>query len=117
MKYYKNKLTPERQKWWESLTETEQYLRTCAFRLEKFDKSEQKSLLNNKLNYPGMRLLAKRNIRGLKVAIKAIKREFSVKGYWIRGYESKMFWCCGCCQQIIPKYSEYCPHCGQRVID
>lgn len=114
MKYYKDKATPERMAWWKKLPKKEQYLRTQLFRLEKYDKSEQKKLASRK---DESMKFAKQNIRGLKIVIKAIKRQLLVKGDWRRDGPYSVAWYCGHCQQPIPIYANYCLYCGQKVAD
>lgn len=76
MKYYKENATIERRLWWNSLPEREQALRTCLFRLKKWDIPEHKTLFayNNSACAQ-----IKENISMFKLMAKALKRQLPVK--------------------------------------
>lgn len=119
MNYYNDIATPERLKWWAGLPEREQDMRIALFRLEKLAIPERKSLLrlvdappkhgNSRQN------VIKNDIRLLKIAAKAIRRQLPVCGYAKKVNGGTVEWRCGHCQQEMPFYAEYCPVCGQKV--
>ena len=123
MKYYNENSTIERRLWWNSLPEREQALRTCLFRLKKWDIPEHKTLLAYKLTYKGVDdayVHVKANIRMFKLMAKALKRQLPVKSHaFVVKHPTYKFakWCCGHCQQEIPLDVNYCPNCGQRTDD
>lgn len=111
MEYFKNTATRERQRWWECLPAREQYLRTCLFRLKKWDIPEQKSLLSYQENqYDEPQKFIKKRIRLLKIAIQAVKRQLPV-----RPHGSRRGVHCGHCKAIIAVYMAYCPDCGHKI--
>ena len=119
MNYYNDIATPERLEWWAGLPEREQDMRIALFRLEKLAIPERKSLLrlvdappehgNSRQN------VIKNDIRLLKIAAKAIRRQIPVCGYAKKVNGGATEWLCGHCQQAMPVYAEYCPNCGQKV--
>ena len=119
MNYYNDIATPERLKWWAGLPEREQDTRIALCRLEKLAIPERKSLLrlvdappehgNSRQN------VIKNDIRLLKIAAKAIRRQIPVCGYAKKVNGGATEWLCGHCQQEMPFYAEYCPLCGQKV--
>lgn len=122
MKYFKENATIERRLWWNSLPEREQALRTCLFRLKKWDIPEHKTLLAYKRTYKGVDdayIHVKANIRMFKLMAKALKRQLPVKSqaHFVKQCPNYgvFEWCCGHCQHIIPGYAKYCPYCGQRT--
>ena len=119
LNYYNDIATPERLKWWAGLPEREQDMRIALFRLEKLAIPERKSLLrlvdappehgNSRQN------VIKNDIRLLKIAAKAIRRQIPVCGYAKKVNGGATEWLRGHCQQEMPFYAEYCPLCGQKV--
>lgn len=122
MKYFKENATIERRLWWNSLPEREQAMRTCLFRLKKWDIPEHKTLLAYKRTYKGVDdayIHVKANIRMFKLMAKALKRQLPVKSqaHFVKQCPNYgvFEWCCGHCQHIIPGSAKYCPNCGQRT--
>ncbi len=114
MKYYKKKVTTERRFWWSYLPEQEQALHAFLHRL-KSGISKQKVLLK----HSGGAKDVKEEIRTLKFAARAVKRQLTVEGDFKIKHRSRttvIAWCCRHCQQAIPEDSKYCPYCGQRLV-
>lgn len=94
-------MTPERQKWWDSLPAEEKCVR-IAIKKEKSYMSFYKS--DGALNIRGF-------IKYQKLLIKALRKQIAMRP---RPWSSKKFLVCPCCRKWVYEQT-YCKMCGQKL--
>lgn len=94
-------MTPERQRWWDSLPAEEKCVR-IAIKKEKSYMSFYKS--DGALNIRGF-------IKYQKLLIKALRKQIAMRP---RPWSSKKFLVCPCCRKWVYEQT-YCKLCGQKL--
>lgn len=94
-------MTPERQKWWDSLPTEEKRVR-IAIKKEKSYMSFYKS--DGALNIRGF-------IKYQKLLIKALRKQIAMRP---RPWSSEKFLVCPCCRKWVYEQT-YCKMCGQKL--
>ncbi len=103
-------MTPERQKWWDSLPTNEKILCENLKAQRILLSVDKEALTNNK----GKTSIAKM-IRRQKVLIKAIKHELDrSKVAKVKKSAAGEFYCDNCCQ-FVQRYDNYCAVCGRKL--
>lgn len=112
-------MTPERQKWWDSLPKEEKRVRQDIKRLMDDIYYSKESLQLEKLQAPKKKLDFKnlivsyqlQRIREHKRLIKALRKQISQRP---RPWSSKKFLVCPCCRKWVYEQT-YCKLCGQKL--
>ena len=96
-------MTPERQKWWDSLPKEERLVR-LAIKKEKQYFSLYKSEAASTVNIWDF-------IKYQKLLIKALRKQIAMRP---RLWSSKKFLVCPCCRKLVYEQT-YCKMCGQKL--
>lgn len=100
-------MTPERQKWWDSLPAEEKRVR--------MDIDEFKRMIrHNKKHLIPYVAFAKYCIRYNKKAIKALRKQIAMRPYVLKTTIGN-FDKCPCCSVRLIKYFPHCACCGQKL--
>lgn len=97
-------MTPERQKWWDSLPAEEKRVREDIDEFKRMIKHNKKQLM------PYVAFV-KYCIRYNKKAIKALRKEIAMRP---RLWSSEKFLVCPCCRKWVYEQT-YCKMCGQKL--
>lgn len=101
-------MTPERQRWWDSLPKEEKRVRR-SIKLHKEFIKDDKEILNTKIFCNAKD--CKSRIREAKKAIKALRKQIAQRP---RPWSSKKFLVCPCCRKWVYEQT-YCKLCGQKL--
>lgn len=111
-------MTPERQKWWNSLPAEEKRVRLLIKTLKgniiccKQSISDEWNAINADMKVGKNQLeVAKTNLRDTKRTIKFLRRQISQRP---RPWSSKKFLVCPCCRKWVYEQT-YCKLCGQKL--
>ncbi len=103
-------MTPERQKWWDSLPTNERELRV-ALDTNRRMLSLAKGLLTD---FKGI-IRFEEAVRKQKLIIKALKHELDrSKVAKVKKSAAGEFYCDNCCQ-FVQRYDNYCAVCGRKL--
>lgn len=97
-------MTPERQKWWDSLPKEEKRVREDIDEFKRMIEYHKKHLI------PYV-AFAKYCIRYNKKAIKALRKQIAMRP---RLWSSEKFLVCPCCRKWVYEQT-YCKMCGQKL--
>lgn len=111
-------MTPERQKWWDSLPETQKYLRREVSRL-KYERSKAKLLASTTWSVV-VKITALNRINCYAAHIRAIKRELDCKTKMVYtgSYEGILpIYRCKKCGGTFENFGQtYCCWCGRKIV-
>ena len=100
-------MTPERQKWWNSLPTEEKRVRMDIDEFKRAIKYHKKHLI------PYI-AFAKYHIRYSKKALKALRKQIAMRPYVLKTTIGN-FDKCPCCSVRLIKYFPHCACCGQKL--
>lgn len=104
-------MTPERQRWWNSLPKEEKRVRR-SIKLHKEFIKDDKEILNTKIfcNVKD----CKSRIHEAKKVIKALRKQIAMRPYVLKTTIGN-FDKCPCCSVRLIKYFPHCACCGQKL--
>lgn len=99
-------MTPERQRWWDSLPKEEKYIRKLIKHLEDDKKRHKANIGFNPLGN-----LWRLCVKDDKMTIKLLRKQIAMRP---RPWSSKKFLVCPCCRKWVYEQT-YCKMCGQKL--
>lgn len=107
-------MTPERQKWWDSLSKEEKRTRREIDEFERVIKYHKEHLIPYIAR-------AKYHIRYSKKAIKALRRQIAMRAIW-EGHDEQDYIYCPTCHTVVAcvdyldwEFPKHCEECGQKL--
>lgn len=104
-------MTPERQKWWDSLSQEEKRVRRDIADFKTAIKNSKASL-NNSVGYSGFE---KCSIRYHKKSIRALRRQIGLRPLGRNGLFDPTGSCPRCRGLVIRREHDCCAECGQKL--